>query len=121
MVYVSWNDAITYAKWAGKRLPTEAEWEKADREGLVGRKYPSGDKEPDGSQCNFFDEEPDDGYRYSAPVGHYSPNGYGLFDLAGNVWEWCSDWYDRNYYANSPPNNPSGPNNASFRVFRGGS
>ena len=125
IVGVNWHDAIAYAKWAGKRLPTEAEWEKAARGGLVQKNHSWGDATLDGTQCNFADKnlskvwdrerEPednwadenlDDGYAYTAPVGSYPPNGYGLYDMAGNVWEWCYDAYDENFYANSPYRNP---------------
>ena len=125
VVFVSWHDAMAYAKWAGKRLPTEAEWEKAARGGLVGKEHPWGDAALDGTQCNFADKSLskvwdrggndgdnwadkniDDGYVYAAPVGSYPPNGYGLYDMAGNVWEWCFDAYDENFYANSPHRNP---------------
>ena len=100
VVGVTWDDAKAYAEWAGKRLPTEAEWEKAARGGLVGKKFPWGDSDPDGTQCNFADKNTsdiwsdksvDDGYQYAAPVGSFTPNGYGLYDMAGNVWEWCAD------------------------------
>ena len=124
VVGVSWHDAKAYAKWAGKRLPTEAEWEKAARGGLVGKRYSWGDADLDGTRCNFADkslyrvwEETDrennwadkiidDGFAYTAPVGSFPANGYGLFDMAGNVWEWCFDAYDENFYANSPRRNP---------------
>ena len=134
VVGVSWDDAKSYAEWAGKRLPTEAQWEKAARGGLAGKRFPWGDSDPDGSQCNFSDKNTDedwsdksvdDGYAYSAPVGSFTPNGYRLYDMAGNVWEWCGDWYDRSYYANSPESNPTGPSTATprgkRRAVRGGS
>jgi len=130
IVYVSWHDAVAYAEWAGKRLPTEAEWKKAARGGLVAKRFPWGDKDPDGNQCNFADRHTnyswsdknvDDGYQYNAPVGSFTPNGYGLYDMAGNVWEWCADWYDSGYYSRSPRENPKGPDSGSYRVLRGGS
>jgi len=131
VVGVSWNDAVAYTKWVGKRLPTEKEWEYAARGGLVGQcLYPWGDKEPDGSQGNYADKNADqilrqmdktfdwadmtidDGYAWCAPVGSYPPNGYGLYDMAGNVCEWCQDVYNEN---------PSGPSRGEIRVLRGGS
>lgn len=130
IVCVSWEDAQAYCRWAGKRLPTEAEWEKAARGGLVGKKFPWGDNDPDGAQCNFADKNidyswsdknVDDGYQYTAPVGSFPPNGYGLYDMAGNVWEWCADRYSEDYYKNSPTSNPQGPQNGDSRVCRGGS
>lgn len=131
-VHVTWFGAAAYAHHYGKRLPTEAEWEKAARGGLAGKKYPWGDAEPDGTQCNFADRNTsggwlgewsdrnaNDGYTGTAPVGCYTPNGYGLYDMAGNVWEWCSDWYG--YYPRSYVKSPVGSDSGTRRVLRGGS
>jgi len=126
---VSWNDALQYARWSKKRLPTEAEWEFAARGGLVGRKYAWGDElRPGGRpvanwwQGTFPDHNTgEDGFLGRAPVGKFPPNGYGLYDMAGNVWEWCSDFWDPDYYARTPGADPTGPASGAERVIRGGS
>ncbi len=121
MVNVSWNEATAYAKWAGKRLPTEAEREYAARGGLVGKRYSWGDDESlAGDYANYDGTDGKDKWNLStAPVGSFAANGYGLYDMAGNVWEWCQDWYDFYYYSNSPAKNPLGPGTDGYRVLRG--
>jgi sulfatase modifying factor 1 len=128
-VHVSWNDAQAFCGWRGTRLPTEAEWEYAARGGLVGHHFPWGDDlEPGGEhRMNVFqgsfpgENSTADGYAGTAPVDSFPPNGYGLHNMTGNVWEWCADWFDPGYYAVSPVDQPPGPGAGTHRVMRGGS
>jgi formylglycine-generating enzyme required for sulfatase activity len=129
VVNVSWNDAAAYARWAGKRLPTEAEWEYAARAGREGEIYPWGNQlKPDGKVvANFWqgtwpsDNRMEDRYYYTAPVGSFPPNAFGLYDIIGNVWEWTADWYASDYYRHSSAKDPKGPESGEQRVARGGS
>lgn len=129
VVHVSWHDATAFAAWAGKRLPTEAEWEAAARGGLVQKRFPWGDElEPDGRhlmnvwQGKFPGQNTcADGHFGPAPAKSFKANGHGLYQMTGNVWEWCHDWFDAGYYAVAPRENPAGPANGERRVMRGGS
>jgi formylglycine-generating enzyme len=137
VVHVSWDDAQAYAKWAGKRLPTEAEFEYAARGGQAQKRYVWGDDLTPGGKwlANIWqgrfpvENTKEDGWYGTSPVRTYPANGYGLYDMSGNVWEWCSDWYRPDYYSNSPRQNPQGPASGydpaepdvPKRVQRGGS
>jgi len=129
VVHVSWNDAFAFSQWTGQGLPSEAEWEYAARGGLEQKLYPWGDKlRPDGQHlCNIWQgdfprhDNGDDGYRGTSPVDAFPPNGYGIYSITGNTWEWCADWFDAEFHRNADRNNPTGPTLGTSRVMKGGS
>jgi formylglycine-generating enzyme required for sulfatase activity len=129
VVHVSWHDAEQYCAWSGQRLPTEAEWEYAARGGLVQKLYPWGDELlPDGKhRCNIWQGEfplqdtGEDGYAGTCPVAAFPANGYGLYSMTGNTWEWCNDWFSATFHATAPPTNPQGPPKGDEKIIKGGS
>jgi formylglycine-generating enzyme required for sulfatase activity len=129
VVHVSWDDAAAYAKWAGKRLPTEAEWEFAARGGLEQAIFPWGNELTPGGKhlCNVWQGEfptfdtAEDGYAGTCPVDAFPANGYGLFGVSGNTWEWCQDWFHPSYHVTATRVNPVGPLEGAAKAMKGGS
>lgn len=129
VVHVAWTDAVAYCEWSESRLPTEAEWECAARGGIHQARYPWGDDKIVGEahKTNVWqgtfpaDNTLDDGWYGTAPVDSYEPNGYGLYNMVGNAWEWCADWFDPAFHTTEQRLNPTGPPHGSHRVMRGGS
>lgn len=129
VVHVSWHDASAYCEWADMRLPTEAEWEYAARGGLAGKRFPWGDALLDGAKhrCNIWQGRfPDsntlaDGHFGTAPAESFAANGFGLYNMAGNVWEWCTDWFSPDWHRSHSTVNPTGPPTGDNKVLKGGS
>ena len=129
VVHISWNDAMAYCKWANKRLPAEAEWEYAARGGLVQNKFPWGNEllQDDEHHCNIWQgtfpeyNSLEDGYLGTAPAKSFKPNNFGLYNMAGNVWEWCNDWFSCDFHLKGPQKNPKGPLSGEAKAMRGGS
>ena len=129
VVHVSWNDAVAYARWASKALPTEAQWEFAARGGLEQKLYPWGDELTPGGKhrCNIWQgqfpriDTAEDGYAGTCPVDSFPPNGYGIYSITGNVWEWCSDWFHTSFPSAPVLHEPVGPPKGEGKVVKGGS
>ena len=129
VVHVSWHDANAYCEWAGARLPSEAEWEYAARGGLAGKRFPWGDDLTPGGRhrCNIWQggfpatNTLADGHFGTAPAESFRPNGYGLYNMVGNVWEWCADWFSTDWHRSHTPDNPAGPERGDTKVLKGGS